>query len=374
MTTENNDGAAVRAGHGSDSDSGGRPKVVSSDDFAIDYHPPTTRTTAEQRQQQQQQQAGGGEGACAVDDDEPVTAPGPETEPSLFLQEAAHLFSLMSAVAMASLRADMEGCASPLVDYVPGRPFPSVNPDEIPPALAFRGHVNNSNRTFPSGLGRAAYFLLGISRSPRQRTIYNASRPFTVLGGISDREVEFLQRARGPEAQMALCAMWLKEFITREALAGSVGHVPPTIQVRVHRFLSDGQQQYNQCRKISYIQFPFPHAQLTTFFLFVGLCFFPFLYYSYVSDAVVACLLNFATVACFEGIHEVAHELEDPFYQFPNDIPLNNYQAQFNESLISTLYAGFHPDFARPGRHRPPPPDARYCGGAEPPTAIDRTG
>ena len=37
---------------------------------------------------------------------------------SLFLQEAAHLYSLMSAVAMASLRADMEGVSSPLVDYV----------------------------------------------------------------------------------------------------------------------------------------------------------------------------------------------------------------------------------------------------------------
>ena len=43
---------------------------------------------------------------------------------SLFLQEAAHLFSLVSAVAMASLRADMEGCASPLVDYLPGQEFP----------------------------------------------------------------------------------------------------------------------------------------------------------------------------------------------------------------------------------------------------------
>lgn len=40
---------------------------------------------------------------------------------SLFLQEAAHLFSLMSAVAMASLRRDMEGVSSPLVDYVPGQ-------------------------------------------------------------------------------------------------------------------------------------------------------------------------------------------------------------------------------------------------------------
>ncbi len=40
---------------------------------------------------------------------------------SLFLQEAAHLYSLLSAVSMASLRADMEGVSSPLVDYVPGQ-------------------------------------------------------------------------------------------------------------------------------------------------------------------------------------------------------------------------------------------------------------
>lgn len=40
---------------------------------------------------------------------------------SLFLQEAAHLFSLMSAVSMASLRADIEGVQSPLDDYVPGQ-------------------------------------------------------------------------------------------------------------------------------------------------------------------------------------------------------------------------------------------------------------
>ena len=40
---------------------------------------------------------------------------------SLFLQEVAHLYSLMSAVAMSSLRADMEGVSSPLVDYVPGQ-------------------------------------------------------------------------------------------------------------------------------------------------------------------------------------------------------------------------------------------------------------
>ena len=59
-------------------------------------------------------------------------------------------------------------------------------------------------------------FIFGIARDARQRTIYNASRPFSVLGGISDHEVEMLRKVRGHAAQHALCTFWLREFITRE--------------------------------------------------------------------------------------------------------------------------------------------------------------
>ena len=307
--------------------------------------------------------------------------------PSLFLQEAAHLFSLTSAVAMASLRADLEGCASPLVEYIPGQPFPPVNPDEMKvkvwldnskpeadeiveeqennsanlnervdddtnvfkkegslPRPSLPNKFNNRYWIRNNQLRNSVYFLLGLSRSARQRTLYNASRPFAVMGGLSDNEVELLQKARGPEAQMALCMLWLKEFISREHLDGSTGKVAPPIVARVYQHISDGFLQYNQCRKTAYTQFPFVHTQLTTFFLVVSIFLFPFLYYTYVNNVWMACFLNFASLACFDGIIEVAREMQDPFYQFPNDLPLNNYQVQYNEALISCLYGGFHPD------------------------------
>ena len=53
--------------------------------------------------------------------------------------------------------------------------------------------------------------------------------------------------------------------------------------------------------------------------------------------------MNFFTVMCFVGLHEVAKELENPFKNAPNDTPLNNFQAQFNEAIIS-VFSGFHPD------------------------------
>jgi hypothetical protein len=187
-------------------------------------------------------------------------------------------------------------------------------------------------------------FLFGMSRNSRQRTIYNASRPFTVLGGISDAEVEMLRKVRGHSAQHALCCLWLREFITREHLHGSTGSVAPAIVARVYQHISDGTQQYNNCRKTAFTAFPFPHAQMTSFFAFVSIFIFPLLYYTYVNNTYIAVILNFFTLSCFFGIQEVALELEEPFIRYPNDLPLNNYQAQFNEALISSLYGGFHPD------------------------------
>ena len=45
----------------------------------------------------------------------------------------------------------------------------------------------------------------------------------------------------------------------------------------------------------------------------------------------------------FTGLWLVANELEDPFRNAPNDLPLNNFQAQFNEALVC-MFAGFHPE------------------------------
>ena len=157
--------------------------------------------------------------------------------PSLFLQEAAHLFSLLSAVAMSTLRADIYGTICPLTSYIPGSPLPPVNPDELSDDIKMKYFE-------ASPIWTGVYFLLGIARSPAHRTLYNAARPFKVIGGVSDNELDILKKANGPYAQMALCNMWLKEFISREHLNGSTGKVAPPIIGRIYQFISDGVTGY----------------------------------------------------------------------------------------------------------------------------------
>ena len=257
--------------------------------------------------------------------------------PPLFLQEAAHLLSLLSAVAMSTLRNDLEEAGSPLTVFTPGAPFPHVDPDEY--GADVRKDWNGSTNAIVS----VWQFMMGPHRNSKSRTLYNAARPFRVIGDVSDAEIEMLQAARGPLAKVALCTMWLQEFICREHMSGSTGKVSPPIISRLFQFISDGMLGYNHARKIAYIPFPFPHAQITSFFVLVVMCLIPVLMLSYLDNEVFGFILNFLTVLCFSGLHEVSRELEAPFMNAPNDIPLNNFQAQFNESLV-TMFFGCHPD------------------------------
>uniref|UniRef100_A0A7S2Y338 Uncharacterized protein n=1 Tax=Entomoneis paludosa TaxID=265537 RepID=A0A7S2Y338_9STRA len=108
-----------------------------------------------------------------------------------------------------------------------------------------------------------------------------------------------------------------------------------------------------------FIPFPFPHAQLSSFYILVAIPAVAFLMDQYTVEAWVGAVLTFFTITALSGIHEVARELENPFRNVPNEIPLVTLQAQFNEALV-TMYAGYHPDHfwreaAKEYKDAPPP-------------------
>jgi hypothetical protein len=261
---------------------------------------------------------------------------GDSSVPSLFLQELCHRLSLLSAVAMASLRNVDQSCDLPLAGYTPGEPWPPVDPDDL--SKERRREFHESSRVFTFGK-----FVFGLTRSNRHRTLYSYARPFRVLGGVSDAEMARLKCARGDHAQVMLAEFWLQEFLIKEQLHKSFGDVAPPIVSRLFQEVSNGTLFYSQARKVVKIPFPFPHAQLTSLFVFILGIVIPFLYLSWSNYLWFGLMMNFFTVLCFVGMHEVARELENPFQNAPNDIPLMTMQAELNEALIQ-LQSGYHPD------------------------------
>jgi predicted membrane chloride channel (bestrophin family) len=153
----------------------------------------------------------------------------------------------------------------------------------------------------------------------------------------------FLERAKGPSAKVELAWSWFSEFMTREDLAGSFGGIGAPIISNIHASLSEGMAHYNHCRKIVFMPFPFPHAQISAAFIITVMIIIPLLLEEYMRSTIVGGIITFLSVTCLAGLHEVARDLENPFENIPNEIPLTVLQAMFNDSLI-TVFAGFHPD------------------------------
>lgn len=277
----------------------------------------------------------------------------------LFLQELAHLSSLLVAVAFATLRNDIDGAESPLDYYEAGQPWPKVDPGDIP----------EINRSVWYRMWAAFLYFLGRGRTPEERTRYNAMRPLPVIGGVSNAEIRFLQLARGPYAKTQLCWHWLSEFITREHLAGSLGRVGPPIISRIVQFLGDGMAFYNHGRKIMSIPFPFVHAQLSAVFVMVMIVLIPFLMDNYCPDYWTGAILTFLSVMCLSGIHEVARELENPFRNVPNELPVVTLMAEYNEALL-IMYAGYHPDFFWEPPVQPVPPNGEGQSNSDKPNSA----
>ena len=79
----------------------------------------------------------------------------------------------------------------------------------------------------------------------------------------------------------------------------------------------------------------------------------PLLMDQYVNSFWLGFVLSFFSVMCLQSIDEVGKELENPFRNIPNELPVVTYQAEYNEALV-TIYNGFHPDaYWKPSReHR----------------------
>jgi len=102
----------------------------------------------------------------------------------------------------------------------------------------------------------------------------------------------------------------MSEFIVREHLAGSQGAVQSPIISRTMQWMGNGMANYAQARKIMFIPFPFPHAQLSAFFVWVVVMAIPLVLAHYTLDSWLGGVLTFLSVTCLVGLHEGEYQNE----------------------------------------------------------------
>eukprot|EP00929_Paragymnodinium_shiwhaense_P064269 TRINITY_DN32183_c0_g1_i2.p1 TRINITY_DN32183_c0_g1~~TRINITY_DN32183_c0_g1_i2.p1 ORF type:complete len:473 (+),score=53.41 TRINITY_DN32183_c0_g1_i2:132-1550(+) len=123
------------------------------------------------------------------------------------------------------------------------------------------------------------------------------------------------------------------------SLDSEVIKVPPPILSRVFQTLSRGFVNLLNCKKITDTRFPFPYAQLLAVLLSLHVVCTPIVITALFEkeSRYWAPIFTFIPVYAMHCINFIAVELENPFGDDENDLPLDHFQEEMNNCLIMLL-------------------------------------
>lgn len=289
----------------------------------------------------------------------------PNEGSDLFVARLVHLMSLMHALALQNLRGDEvldNLVAAPRRRFTTGPDLSPVEPRDAPTPNLSSVDVNapddvevfvDASDQMP--VERARYHVGGAhvlhaatenQHTPRFKFL-NAlllteddeswrrcceALPLDVIGGMDPherREIESLACDR-----VYLVMSWIQALIARRMESEEGLRVAPPILSRVHQVLTDGILGFNQADKISTTPFPMPYSQMLTMCLLVFNITLPLMVAGNINAMWLAILVNVISTVAYQGLNEVARELEDPFKPTHlNDVGMPQLQAMFNSKI-----------------------------------------
>lgn len=173
--------------------------------------------------------------------------------------------------------------------------------------------------------------------------------------GLNDETLFYLQDCRDKfHFNRVEVLVHLIQTIIVGHIENGIIKIPPPILSRVFQTLSRGFVNLLNAKKIADTRFPFPYAQTIAFLLLLQLAWTPICMASLVKDVVWAPILTFIPIFAFFSINFIGMQLENPFGDEPNDLPLDHFQHEMNSCLLMLLQEG--------SDHMPSLEDDRYEG------------
>jgi len=175
--------------------------------------------------------------------------------------------------------------------------------------------------------------LLYCAAIQQVSTMKNKNYELIDIKDFNHDSLQFLMEAHD---KCEVCLQWIQRLIG-EANETQTIKVAPPILSRVYNQLGNGIVNLNNARKITEFPIPFPLAQMITFMLLFHWGITAFVCAASVQTTFWAGLISFVVVFSFWSINYIAVELEQPFGDDANDLPLNDMQEDLNKSLSQLM-------------------------------------
>jgi len=155
------------------------------------------------------------------------------------------------------------------------------------------------------------------------------------LDGFDPKSLQFLESEFcHDKAEVTL--QWIQRLIVESEQNQTIKIAPPILS-RVYNELGNGIVNLNNARKIKEFPIPFPLAQIVMVMLLFHALFTPLVCAATIKTTPWAALITFVVSFCYWSVLFIALELEMPYGDDPNDLPLQQMARDMNDSLRSML-------------------------------------
>jgi len=156
--------------------------------------------------------------------------------------------------------------------------------------------------------------------------------------GLDDETVKILAECTMLHFNRVEVILHMIQVLVIQAQQEGIISIPPPILSRVYQTLSRGFVNLLNARKIKKTRFPFPYAQVIALMLLVLAVVTPFMMSVLLPHrfwCTVATLVPVFSALC---MNYIAGELEMPFGDDCNDLPLTEFQEEMNSSLLMLIH------------------------------------
>eukprot|EP00438_Fugacium_kawagutii_P030428 Skav216213 [mRNA] locus=scaffold238:243534:244580:- [translate_table: standard] len=149
-------------------------------------------------------------------------------------------------------------------------------------------------------------------------------------------DVASLRHLRDSMNRCDVLCLWLSRLILQQHFS-KVLVAPPPILSRTFQDLGRGRVRVSDLAKIRDIPFPFPYAQLIVTMLVVHSVITAMITSQYIRPWYWAGSITFIAISGFWALFFISAEIDHPFGDDPNDLPLGKLQQDWNARLLELL-------------------------------------
>lgn len=167
-----------------------------------------------------------------------------------------------------------------------------------------------------------------------QQVSPSKDRPFEILDtqGIELESLLYLESTRD---KVEIILQWIQRSIVLRMNDGVLPVAPPVLS-RAFQELSRGIVNLQNARKIADFPFPYPYAQVSILMLLLHWGLMPF-WCSMLLSKTMAAGTSFVVIFFLWCLNFIALQLEAPFGDEPNDLPMDQMILDWNNSLCTLL-------------------------------------